>query len=173
MAKKFHVRYAIYTYVQHEPSVRQLNLISYYKEYRKELGISLTQTINERHRCEVKRLATWCLEQKGVISLIGEFDPDRVILHDTSCTLTLAVKDPKLQARPDRCNPQSKLDIAEMVRNNLRQGIIEKSNASWSSNCVVIRKDGKTRIAVDYRKLNEVTVRTTTCYQRSKRSMRP
>ena len=124
-----------------------------------ELGISLTQTINERHRCEVKRLATWCLEQKGVISLTGEFDPDRVILHDTSCTLTLAVKDPKLQARPDRCNPQSKLDIAEMVRNNLRQGIIEKSNAPWSSNCVVIRKDGKTRIAVDYRKLNEVTVR--------------
>jgi hypothetical protein len=45
-----------------------------------------------------------------------------------------------------------------MVTAKLRQGIIEKSSAPWSSNCVVIRKDGKTRIAVDYRKLNEVTV---------------
>ena len=53
---------------------------------------------------------------------------------------------------------KSKLDIATMVTNNLRQGIIEKSSAPWSSNCVVIRKDGKTRITVAYR-LNEATVR--------------
>ena len=46
-----------------------------------------------------------------------------------------------------------------MVKEKLEQGIIEKSSAPWSSNCVVIRKDGKTRIAVDYRKLNSITVK--------------
>ena len=70
----------------------------------------------------------------------------------------MTVENPVLKARPDKSSPQHKLDIAEMVEAKLRQGIIEKSSAPWSSNCVVIRKDGKTRIAVDYRKLNEVTV---------------
>ena len=46
-----------------------------------------------------------------------------------------------------------------MIEEKLQQGIIEQSSAPWSSNCVCIRKDGKTRIAVDYRKLNQITVR--------------
>ena len=136
------------------------------------MGISLEQTSLERYRCEVERLAKWCLSQTEVISTTGKFDPCRVVPHDTTCTITLLAGDSRLQARPDKTSPQSKLDIATMVTNNLRQGIIEKSSAPWSSNCVVIRKDGKTRIAVNYRRLNEATDETIIYFQRFLRNMR-
>ena len=123
-----------------------------------ELGVSMAQTKTERHQCEVNALAKWCILQGDVISKSGEFLPGRVIPHDTTASIELTVENPALKARPDKSSPQQKLDIAEMVEAKLRQGIIEKSSAPWSSNCVVIRKDGKTRIAVGYRKLNEVTV---------------
>ena len=122
------------------------------------MGVSLAQTQAERHQCEVNALAQWCLLQGDVISKSGEFLPDRVVPHDTTASINTTVDNPVLKARPDKSSPQQKLDIAEMVEAKLRQGIIEKSSAPWSSNCVVIRKDGKTRIAVDYRKLNELTV---------------
>ena len=118
----------------------------------------LAQAQIERHQCEVSALAQWCSLQGDVISKSGEFLPDRVVPHDTTASIDTTVENPILKARPDKSSPQQKLDIAEMVEAKLRQGIIEKSSAPWSSNCVVIRKDGKTRIAVDYRKLNELTV---------------
>ena len=123
-----------------------------------DLGVSMDQAVKERFQCEVFELARWCIRQGDVISKSGEFLPDRVVPHDTTASIDLTVENPVLKARPDKSSPQQKLDIAEMVEAKLRQGIIEKSSAPWSSNCVVIRKDGKTRIAVDYRKLNEVTV---------------
>jgi hypothetical protein len=118
----------------------------------------MDQAITERFQCEVVALANWCIKQGDVISKSGEFLPDRIVPHDTTASIKTTVENPALRARPDKSSPQQKLDIAEMVEAKLRQGIIEKSSAPWSSNCVVIRKDGKTRIAVDYRKLNEVTV---------------
>ena len=123
-----------------------------------QLGVSIVQTQKERYQCEVDALAQWCIKQGDVISKSGEFQHDRVVPHDTTASIELTVDNPVLKARPDKSSPQHKLDIAEMVEAKLRQGIIEKSSAPWSSNCVVIRKDGKTRIAVDYRKLNEVTI---------------
>ena len=70
------------------------------------LGISLEQTSLERYRCEVEKLAKWCLSQTEVISATGKFDPCRVVPHDTTCTITLLAGDPRLQARPDKTSPQ-------------------------------------------------------------------
>jgi hypothetical protein len=114
-----------------------------------QLGVTVEQTCKDRHQCEVHLLAKWCILQKDVISKSGEFLVDRVVPHDTTASIKLTVENPVLRARPDKSSPQQKKDIAEMVEAKLRQGIIEKSSAPWSSNCVVIRKDGKTRIAVD------------------------
>ncbi len=41
----------------------------------------------------------------------------------------------------------------------MNQGIVEPSRAPWSSNTVFVRKDGKTRMAIDYRQLNKVTIK--------------
>ena len=119
-------------------------------ELQERMGVSVAQAQLERHQCEVQALSQWCLLQGDVISKSGEFSPDRVVPHDTTASIKTTVENPILKARPDKSSPQQKLDIAEMVEAKLRQGIIEKSSAPWSSNCVVIRKDGKTRIAVDF-----------------------
>ena len=46
-----------------------------------------------------------------------------------------------------------------MTSKALEQGIIEPSHAPWSSNAVLVKKDGKTRMVIDYRSLNKVTVK--------------
>ena len=58
-----------------------------------------------------------------------------------------------------RETPERVKEILRQTEEKVQQGIVEKSNAPWSSNCVCINKNGKIRIAVDYRKLNEVTIK--------------
>lgn len=45
----------------------------------------------------------------------------------------------------------------------LRDGVVERSNSPWASPVILVsKKDGTTRFCVDYRKLNEVTIKD--CY---------
>ncbi len=42
----------------------------------------------------------------------------------------------------------------------IKQGLVEKSSSPWSSAVVLVKKkDGSTRCCVDYRAVNEVTVK--------------
>jgi len=63
--------------------------------------------------------------------------------------------------QPPRRQPLGKRDIEKQeVNKMLDRGIIEPSHSSFSSPIVLIsKKDGSTRFCVDYRALNEVTVK--------------
>ena len=51
-------------------------------------------------------------------------------------------------------------EIDRQVREMLRQDVIEPSNSPWSSNVVVVKKkDNSLRFCVDYRRLNDVTIK--------------
>ena len=128
------------------------------KEAIAKLGINIQDTANQTTQCELEKLVDFCLTQDKVINSHGKLSPERVIPHNTALSFELT-ETPHFKARPQKSTPQTKVDIEQMVKEKLEQGIIEKSSAPWSSNCVVIRKDGKTRIAVDYRKLNSITVK--------------
>ncbi|KAJ3654338.1 hypothetical protein Zmor_013532 [Zophobas morio] len=66
-------------------------------------------------------------------------------------------------AQPIRQAPRSlplanQEEAEELVRRMLDEGVIEKSNSPWSSPVVLVtKKDGSTRLCVDYGKLNDVT----------------
>ena len=47
----------------------------------------------------------------------------------------------------------------KLIEQKIAEGVIEKSHAPWSSNSIIIKKDGKLRMVIDYRTLNKVTVR--------------
>ena len=63
--------------------------------------------------------------------------------------------------QPPRRIPLSKLkDAEEEIQNMASSGVIEPSYGPWSSPVVLVKKkDGSTRFCVDYRKLNDVTIK--------------
>ena len=61
---------------------------------------------------------------------------------------------------PRRIPPARRQEMEKAVRDLRAQGVIEKSNSPWSSAVVLVKKkDGSTRLCVDYRALNDVTVK--------------
>ena len=65
-----------------------------------------------------------------------------------------------IRQRPRRL-PVNQRPVAEQeVEKMLKQGVIESSSSPWASPVVLVRKkDGSTRFCVDYRRLNDVTIK--------------
>ena len=65
-----------------------------------------------------------------------------------------------IKPAPRRIPPAKRRELEAATRELLAQGVIEKSNSPWSSWAVLVRKkDGSARLCVDYRALNNVTVK--------------
>ena len=122
-----------------------------------ELGVDLSDTAKCVTAAQLENLQDWCAKQADVITKTGLLDPERVMRHDATMTIETVVEAPEFKARSPNTTRENKAEIMRQTEEKIEQGLIEPSKASTSSNCVVIRRDGKARIAVDYRKLNAVT----------------
>src|SRR5439155_14218524 len=60
--------------------------------------------------------------------------------------------------RPYQYNPEIQEFINKEIEEMLKAGIIEKSRSPWAFPVVIVsKKNGKKRLCVNYKKLNEVT----------------
>ena len=79
--------------------------------------------------------------------------------HSTTCQIQTTIADPVLQSANRSASPQDRDIHKKMIEQKLAEGVIEKSFAPWSSNSLIVKKDGKLRMVIDYRALNKITVR--------------
>jgi hypothetical protein len=62
--------------------------------------------------------------------------------------------------RPYRMNPQELEELKKQLANMLSKGLIRPSASPWGSHVLFVdKRDGTIRLCVDYRKLNEVTIK--------------
>lgn len=87
----------------------------------------------------------------------GDFDLGRtgLVKHHINTGDSLPIKQP-----PRRIAPAKRQEMEKAVNELIAQGIVEKSQSPWSSAVVLVRKkDGTTRCCVDYRALNNKTIK--------------
>ena len=110
----------------------------------------------ELDRAQQIRFIQLCYANTEVFSLheedLGFCD---VIKHD------IQVTDPKPVYLPHRTIPfHLKEQVMECLQHWIKQGIIRPSHSPYASQIVIVKKkDGKVRVCVDYRGLNNVVVR--------------
>ncbi|GBM00489.1 Transposon Ty3-G Gag-Pol polyprotein, partial [Araneus ventricosus] len=67
---------------------------------------------------------------------------------------------PPIKQYPRRLPLAKKEEVERLVKEMVDNGIIEESSGPWASPIVLVKKkDGSTRFCVDYRKLNEITIK--------------
>ncbi|GBM45318.1 Retrovirus-related Pol polyprotein from transposon 297 [Araneus ventricosus] len=67
---------------------------------------------------------------------------------------------PPIKQYPRRLPLAKKEEAERLVKEMVDNGIIEESSGPWASPIVLLKKtDGSTRFCVDYRKLNEITIK--------------
>lgn len=75
-------------------------------------------------------------------------------------TIDLEEATKPIAVAPYRTSPANRSVISEHVKTMLNAGVIRESRSPWASPVVLVpKKDGKIRFAIDYRKLNDVTVK--------------
>ena len=62
--------------------------------------------------------------------------------------------------KPYRMNPKELDELKKQLDDMLRKGLIRPSASPWVSPIIFVdKRDGTTRLCVDYRKLNDVTIK--------------
>ena len=133
-----------------------------WKEFEEEplKSVNLKELREQRTQEEVEKLAGLLKKYKHLLSDgVLDFRTDTTSKHNTTCTINTTESNPKIVARGQKCSPEEKKEFIKEMGKKDSEGIIEPSFAPWCSNALLVRKDGKIRMVIDYRALNKVTVK--------------
>ena len=126
----------------------------------KQLAEGVTKDVNLAHltsksesdlryaKCMLLRVKHFLTD--GVL----DFNDDSTGAHEIRTT----IPNPSVRHQRRNVTPDDRREIEKQTEEKLQQGIIEESDSPWSSNVVVIRKNGKARVALDLRALNKPTI---------------
>ncbi|UYV63816.1 hypothetical protein LAZ67_2005745, partial [Cordylochernes scorpioides] len=96
---------------------------------------------------------------KDILSIQKNYNPKEIKTTSIETKITLKTEVPLYQ-HPRRLSQKEAQEVDAQIDEWLKQGIIQKSNSEYASSIVLVKKkNGKTRICVDYRKLNKETVK--------------
>jgi hypothetical protein len=123
-------------------------------------SVDLKELRQQRSEQDVKKLTDLLVKYKHLLSDGSlDFHTNPHVKHDTTAAITTTVEFPKIVARGTRCNPEETKAYMKAIGDKEKEGVIEPSRAPWCSNALLVRKDGKIRMVIDYRALNKVTVK--------------
>ena len=82
--------------------------------------------------------------------------PDR----DIEFVIELVPGTGPIAQKPYRMNPRELDELKKQLDDMLRKGLIRPSASPWGSPIIFVdKRDGTTHLCVDYRKLNDVTIK--------------
>ncbi|GBL81093.1 Transposon Ty3-I Gag-Pol polyprotein, partial [Araneus ventricosus] len=111
------------------------------------------EELNEEQRTAVKE---WLQEFQNLFSTS---DSDVGLCNMTQHRINTG-NHPPIKQYPRRLPLAKKEEEERLVKEMVDNGIIEESSGTWASPIVLVKKkDGSTRFCVDYRKLNEITIK--------------
>jgi predicted aspartyl protease len=112
-----------------------------------------TEHLNEEHH----RMVALLLEEYQDIFSTGDLDIGRTDLVEHGINTGHGTP---IKQRSRRVAPSQQKEIDKQVEKMLEQGVIEPTDSPWASPVVLVsKKDGTQRFCVDYRKLNERTIK--------------
>ncbi|RWS00391.1 hypothetical protein B4U79_07363 [Dinothrombium tinctorium] len=117
------------------------------------INININENLSEEQKIELRKIVTEFSDVHSRSNLelghckIGQFHID--------------VKDAKpVKQNPYRCSLREDDLIGQFIEELLQNDIIEPSNSPWASPIVIVKKkDGTSRMCIDYRKVNSFTVK--------------
>ena len=123
-------------------------------------SVSLKELIAERTPEEVAKLKHILWKYRHILSN-GELDfkSQPKPPHSNTCRIDTTIADPVIQSANRSASPEDRDLFKKITEQKIEEGVIEKSYAPWSSNALIVKKDGKLRMVIDYRSLNKITVR--------------
>ena len=106
--------------------------------------VDLSLTRKERSEVEVRKLMRVIYKYTHLISDGHlDFSSDRIIKHNTTCKITTTVPEPHIQSTNRSAAPKDRELYKKIIKERLKEGVIEKSCAPWSSNSILVKKMAK------------------------------
>jgi hypothetical protein len=123
-------------------------------------AVAMLQIISNQEKVETKLIPPdiqQILDKfERVFKTPDSLPPSREYDH----TITLLTGTTPVNLRPYRYSPLQKVEIERQVQDMLKYGIITRSVSPFASPVLLVKKkDGSWRLCVDYRKLNDITVK--------------
>ena len=79
--------------------------------------------------------------------------------RDFDCPINLVPGAKPVRGRNFQLTREEEKLLKDWIDTNLKKGIIRPSNSPWASPCFYVHQKGKLRLCMDYRKLNEQTIK--------------